>query len=184
MIKGDEKQSDYGPVCLIVSIDKDDAPTDPLDDKYKPTSKGDSIPYTGDPIVLITPGETLPDTYKDYVPKYSVDDGKTWTAELPTGTEPGTYEILVKYENENKKDVYGDELKATIIAGTPLKDDQIPTRKKDLVYDGKDQELVEGPTGKLPDTYTLVYALGNDDITAPEAGTFAEALPKGLKAGT
>jgi hypothetical protein len=185
VIKGGEKQSDFGPVCLKATIREADAPTDSLTDNYKPTSKGDKLPYTGDPVILVNaPKDELPETYSGYVPVYSVDDGNSWTTELPTGTDPGTYDILVKFENKNKKDVYSDDLTATIVAAEPLKDDQIPAGKKDLVYDGNEQELVEGPVGKLPDDYVIKYALGEDDTKIPGSKDFGTGIPKGKKVGT
>ena len=56
-----------------------------------------------------------------------------------------------------------------------------PPAEKDLTYTGENQMLVNA--GQAKDG-TMKYALGTDEITSPDASSYADAIPTGTQAGT
>ena len=64
---------------------------------------------------LITAPASLPDGCKAI--EYSTDGGKTWSEKIPTGIEPGTYTIQVRYVgDENHATIEGEPITVTIKA--------------------------------------------------------------------
>ena len=64
---------------------------------------------------LITAPSSLPDGCKAI--EYSTDGGKTWSEKIPTGIEPGTYTIQVRYVgDENHATIEGEPITVTIKA--------------------------------------------------------------------
>ena len=64
-----------------------------------------------------------------------------------------------------------------------LSDDQKPKAKSGLIETGSELELVSEPRAKLPDGYTMNYALGENDTKSPTYG-WSTAIPTGTNAGT
>ena len=54
----------------------------------------------------------------------------------------------------------------------------------DVIYNGGAIQLINTPTTKLPDGYTMQYAIGTDATTAPAADQFTANVPTGNNAGT
>ena len=103
-----------------------------------------------------------------------------WGTSIPTGTEIGTYYVwyMVKGD-ENHIDSAPACVTVTIDKAAPTF--TAPKAKTGLVENGKAQELITAGTATGG---TMLYALGKDDKTAPDASAFKEAIPSGTNAGT
>lgn len=122
--------------------------------------------YSGQPQALIEAGSTTGGTMD-----YSLD-GKTYSTQIPTGTEAGGYAVYYRVSGgTNYEDVEAKSISVTIskaISGvTP------PTAKENLVYNGQRQVLVNA--GSV-DGGTMEYSL--------DGKTFGTALPEAVDAGT
>ena len=127
------------------------------------SSEREEITYTGNPIQLIEEPERLPGGYE--VIEYSIDGGRTWVRQIPTGTNAGDYEIITRYidtDNEiTPNPLVGNPVIVTINpvpAPDPetLEEDQIPTATSNQDFTGDEMDLVEENTD-LPENYDAVY---------------------------
>lgn len=123
----------------------------------------EEITYTGNPIQLVEEPERLPGGYE--VIEYSIDGGRTWVRQIPTGTNAGDYEIITRYidtDNEcTPNPLIVDPVIVTINpvpAPDPetLEEDQIPTATSNKDFTGDEMDLVEENTD-LPENYDAVY---------------------------
>ena len=132
--------------------------------------------YNGNEQVLVTESANVTD---GYTAQYSTDDGKTWSADLPTGTDAGKYSVKYKFvtEEEGKEDTAEKDLTIEIakMKAPELTDAQKPTAKEKLAYTGEDQELITAPASAV-DGWTIKFAAGTDDL--------AEDIPTGKDAGS
>ena len=103
-----------------------------------------------------------------------------WGTSIPTGTEIGTYYVwyMVKGD-ENHIDSAPACVTVTIDKAAPTF--TAPKAKTGLVENGKAQELITAGTATGG---TMLYALGKDDKTAPDASAFKETIPSGTNAGS
>ncbi|MBQ9232505.1 MAG: hypothetical protein IJ167_00525 [Lachnospiraceae bacterium] len=160
------------------TISKQAAPVS-LNADQKPTAKT-GLTYTGNELELVTAPTNVP---AGYTVQYSLD-GTNWSADLPKGTNTGSYTVKVKYVGDaNHSDFNGTDISVTIgkAAAPTLTDNQKPTAKTGLTYTGSDQTLVTAPI-EIPVGYTgIQYALG----TATEAKQpYITSIPTATDAGT
>ena len=163
------------------TISKQAAPA--LADAQKPTAK-ENLAYNGEPQDLVTAPTSLP---TGYTVQYSIDNGTTWTDDVPSGTKADNYTVKVKYVGDSNHTTFdGEDIPVTISkqAAPALADAQKPTAKENLAYNGEPQDLVTAPTS-LPDGYTgVVYALGTDANTAPSDSLYTTSIPSKTDVGT
>ena len=95
-----------------VTVGKASAPQDSdLTDGQKPTAN--TLVYTAESQVLVAAPTSLVDGYTKV--QYSLDGGKTWADEVPTGIDAGDYTIKVKYVGDDNHTTFvGADLTATI----------------------------------------------------------------------
>ena len=95
--KGDSSHTNSVPKCVTVTIEK--APSTVT---IEPTVEIKTLISSGEPQELITAGEAAGGTMQYAVgtsESTAPDDG--WSAEIPTGTDPGTYYIWYKVVGDN-----------------------------------------------------------------------------------
>ena len=86
--------------------------TTSLSDAQKPAAAS-GLTANGAAQPLVTAPSSLPEGYSKV--QYSLDGGNTWTDDIPTGTDPGTYTVMVKYVgDETHADFVGDAISVTI----------------------------------------------------------------------
>ena len=77
-----------------------------LTDAQKPKGKTGLVYDDGHELTLVTaPTEEV----TGFTVKYSIDDGTTWTTEVPTCTDAGDYTVKVKYVNETTQEEFGGD---------------------------------------------------------------------------
>ncbi len=124
------------------------------------------LTYNGSAQALVTAGEADGGEMQ-----YSTDNS-TWSADIPTKTDVGTYTVYYKVVgDENYNDSSVDSVSVTISKATPTV--TAPTAIEGLKYTGSEQELV---TAGTTDFGTLEYKLGED-------GTYSESIPTATDAG-
>ena len=139
----------------------------------RPTAN--DLAYTGSVQALLTAPSAPP---SGYTLQYSMD-GRTWSAQIPTGTNAGSYTVQVKYVGDDSRSYgEGDDVSVTIApmaAPDSLSATQQPTAN-DLTYTGSAQALVSAPE-ELPNGYTGVeYSLDGE--------TWSGSIPTGTNAGS
>ena len=119
---GDDNHTDFEGDDIPVTIGKKDAPdVSELTDEQKPTGKPD-VTFTGEPQAIAEAPSELPDGYTKV--QYSIDDGETWTDEIPKITNAGDYTVKTKYIGDNNHtDFIGSDISATIDRMTLNADD-------------------------------------------------------------
>ena len=132
----------------------------------------DGLSYTGEPRALVTVeanGCTV---------QYALEEEGEYSAEIPTGTNGGFYNIYYKVENDpNFEDLDVTSVSTTIAKVEPPASDDpnalvtVPT----LTYNGKAQELV------APGTIT---GGGTVKYSRIDSGEYSEAIPAETDAGT
>ena len=156
---GTGSYGDTDPVSLTVSIAK------VASSATAPKAKS-GLKYTGQPQVLVDAGTPV-----GGVMHYSLDN-QTYSAELPKGTDAGTYTVYYKVVGDkNHTDLAAQSIKAAIDKATGGL--TAPTAKTGLVYTGVAQELVNA--GSVIGT-TLQYSKGGTEWTT--------TLPTGINAGS
>jgi hypothetical protein len=178
---GDESHMSFEAGELTVTI----APAAPVapTEAEKPKAM-DGVTFDGGEQALVEAPVGVPE---GHTVEYSTDGGQTWSKDVPTGKNAGTYDVKVRYAaNDDKHENFeGDTLTATIDrAALELADEQRPTAKTGLAYTGERQELVNASEKGLPEgSVRMLYAVGPDGTTAPteEWGT---AVPTATEPGT
>ena len=127
----------------------------------KPTAK--KCQYTGAAQALLTPPAARPEGYAQVL--YSLDDGATWSAAVPTATATGDYAIRVRYVGDAlHMDFDGARIVASIqaAASAPAADPPAPT--------GGSAPAVEAPA---PEPAVLpIAATGNVKAPAQVGKTY------------
>ena len=153
-----------GPVNVTIAPADGPADRDALNENQLPTGKDDLIYNGGRQALVDAPAtENWP---AGYILEYSTDGGSTWTTEVPERINVGEYEIAARYRNTD-----GNYVPEVIDLGTitskispkqapdGLEDNQIPTPKDNLVYNGDPQCLVnETAPENWPEGYVLEYS--------------------------
>ena len=152
----------------------------------KPTIK-EGLVYNGEDQKLLNPGS-------DNV-VYSLDN-TNYSVDIPTGKNAGTYTVYAKTLGDNNHNSVGPwSFTVTIGKANPVYDS--PVGKTGLVYNGYDQELVDGgtsnvlysldgtnystdiPTGKNAGNYTVYYKVEEiDNYYGIEAQNFSVNIAK------
>ncbi len=98
--------------------------------------------------------------------EYRLEDGD-WSTSIPTGKEAGEYKVYVRYTDLDgvyyPSTIERGPINVTIAQATgpanleALAENQLPTVKENLVYNGTRQQLVNVPTNK-PTGYVLEYS--------------------------
>lgn len=144
-----------------------------------PTANAGLI-YNGTAQTLVTKPDELPEGCEKV--RYSIDGGTTWTDDLPTAVNAGTYTVKVKYVGDGAHaDAVGADVQVTIKPKPLTSDDIVATGKgTSLVYSGQPQ----GPTVAVKDGATTLeegtseapkdYVLTNTTATA--AGSYAVSV--------
>ena len=98
----------YGPLPVVIGP----ASASELTDDEKP--QPNALTYIdGVEQELVTAPKKLPEGYTKV--QYSLDGGKTWTDEIPTGMESGDYTVSVQYiGDDNHTTKRGEDIKVTI----------------------------------------------------------------------
>ena len=159
----------FGPVESVIG-----QKTAELTDAEKPHAN--ELTYSGQPQPLVTKPEKLPEGYDKVL--YSIDGGKTWTEEIPAGTEAGEYTVKVKYAgDDNHESFNGEDIPVTIARSkaSGLPENQVP-HSSDPVYDGTEQPLVTPPE-ELPEGYTGVQ------YSTDGGKTWTDEVPTGTESG-
>ncbi len=116
--------------------------------------------------------------------EYKADDSTSdWAAAAEDATTVKAGNYLVRYKATDDKPA---SKSAKVTVGSKkieLTDDQKPTAKTDLIYNGDSQTLVNTPTAELPENFEMQYALGEDADNAPTTGWSAD-IPKGTDVDT
>ena len=157
-VKGDKNTEDVAAKTVKVTISK-----------AMPTVTApkaiDGLHYNGSEQVLITAGKTTGGEMQ-----YSLDN-KTWSKNLPTGKDAGTYTVYYKVVgNKNYEDVAAKQVVPSIIKAEPVV--TAPKAIAGLTANGSAQPLVTA--GKTTGG-TLQYAL--------DGLTWSTAIPKATEAG-
>ena len=99
----------YGPVPVVI----EPASASELTEDEKPQSNAPLTYIDGVEQELVTAPKKLPEGYTNV--QYSLDGGKTWSEEIPTGMESGDYTVSVQYlGDENHITFRGEDIKVTI----------------------------------------------------------------------
>ncbi len=90
--------------------------TPDLTDDQKPAGKTGLV-QTGSDLPLVEAPDDVPE---NYTVMYSIDNGTSWSAEVPTVKAAGTYTVKVKYVSgdEGYADFYGEDILVTV-SGAP-----------------------------------------------------------------
>ena len=137
--------------------------------------------YDGTEKPLVTEDKsTLAGGTMQYALGTATEATQPYTTSIPTATDAGTYYVwyMVKGD-DNHVDSAAACVTVTIDKAAPTF--TAPKAKTGLVENGKAQELITAGTATGG---TMLYALGKDDKTAPDASAFKEAIPSGTNAGT
>ena len=149
-----------GPIAVTIAPAEGPEGIEALAENQLPTGKEDLV-YNGGPQALVNVPSNKP---TGYVLEYSTDGGTTWTTNVPERINAGGYDILARYRNTDGN--YTPEvielgsLHANIApksAPAGLTEDQLPTPKDELVYNGDPQQLVNEPEN-TPEGYVLKYS--------------------------
>ena len=116
--------------------------------------------------------------------EYSVD-GTNWIAvsgTTITGLTPGTYYVRIK---ATETAPHGTPTKVKVgRSEIILQDNQKPTPKTDLIFNGSEQELLNKPSEPLPEgADEIQYAIGTDATTPPTSG-WDTSIPARTDVGT
>ena len=116
--------------------------------------------------------------------EYSVD-GTNWIAVSDTtitGLTPGTYYVRIK---ATETAPHGTPAKVKVGSREIiLQDNQKPTPKTDLIFNGSEQELLNKPSAPLPEgADEIQYAIGTDATTPPTSG-WNTSIPARTDVGT
>ncbi len=171
-------QINYGDSAVsTLSVRIDPAPAPTIADINKPTALNQY--YTGSALPLVEAPEEVPVGYEV---QYKFSNSQTWSTEIPTKTNVGTYTINVRYKDNNNNHVVtelpGPTLTATITkepAPSTLSDEQLPTGKN-LVYTGEPQQLIDAPTESVNGFDKIEYSTDG-------GRTWSTNLPTGTNAG-
>ena len=175
---GDNNHESFVGDYITAEIGKKDPPAELADDQ-KPKAI-DGLKYTGEPQDLVTAPAELPAGYEKV--QYSIDNGETWSDEIPAGTKAGDYSVKVKYVGDNNHaDFIGDVISVGIVI---LTDERRPTAKEGLVYNGSGQQLVNAPKEDIPAPYTMKYAVTTKDEEPDDESLYDTSIPEGTDAGT
>ncbi|MBQ8982739.1 MAG: hypothetical protein IJ079_04045, partial [Lachnospiraceae bacterium] len=110
---------------------------------------------------------------------YSDTEDGTYTTAVPSVTDAGTYTRYYKATAPNHSEAAGSFTVTVIYPAAEVT--TAPTKVNGLIYDGTAQTLINNDG--VASGGTLMYAVGNDDETAPEDGYDVE-LPSGTNAGS
>lgn len=110
---------------------------------------------------------------------YSATEDGTYTTAVPSVTDAGTYTCYYKATAPNHSEAAGSFTVTVIYPAAEVT--TAPTKVDGLIYDGTEQTLINNDG--VVSGGTLMYAVGNDDETAPEDGYDVE-LPGGTNAGS
>ena len=169
---GDDNHTDFEGDDIPVTIGKKDAPdVSELTDEQKPTGKPD-VTFTGEPQAIAEAPSELPDGYTKV--QYSIDDGETWTDEIPKMTDAGDYTVKTKYIGDNNHtDFMGSDIPVTIDRMTLDADDVTVTFSSDSYgYTGNEVKPVPTITiksgGKVLDSsdFDIIYTNNTEVGTA------------------
>ena len=111
--------------------------------------------------------------------KYKVKDAADSTYKAAVPQKKGSYTVMASI-TETDNYLAGSATADFNILGKDVVITDVPVAKSGLVYNGEPQELISAGTVSGG---SLLYALGEDDITAPSNG-WSESIPTGTNAGT
>ncbi|MBQ9391829.1 MAG: Cna B-type domain-containing protein, partial [Lachnospiraceae bacterium] len=102
-----------------------------------------------------------------------------------TGVEDGKVTSYGKLLDKNKTYSFEivDDTAVVAVYQVMYTANMRPTPREGLIANKTSQVLVKAPKEKLPEGYTMVYALGASDTIPPIDTAFSPALPKGYDAG-
>lgn len=138
------------------------------------TAKSNLV-YNGCSQVLVNKGTAL----TGYTVKYKLGDNGTWSTNLPSSVNAGTYKVYCSaFLNSYNVATYVDTITCTISKATPVIK-QFPLAKTGLKYTGKQQELIYNNAVALTvdkkKNLTFNYRVNN--------GSWSSRIPTGLMAG-
>ena len=149
-----------GPIAVTIAPAEGPEGIEDLAENQLPTGKEDLV-YNGGPQALVNVPSNKP---TGYVLEYSTDGGTTWKTNVPERINAGGYDILARYRNTDgnyiPEVIELGSLHANIApksAPAGLTEDQLPTPKDELVYNGDPQQLVNEPEN-TPEGYVLKYS--------------------------
>ncbi len=127
-----------------VNIKKAETSESHLDDGQKPTANKDGasdLTYNGNEQDLIkAPTKKI----EGYTVKYSVDNGVTWTTEVPKKKDAGTYTVKVQYVGDNNHETFnGDDISVKI----EPKEIGLEWSSAEFVYNGDPQQPTATASG-------------------------------------
>ena len=153
-VLGDENHNDSAPQSITVTIAKSEPKADVT---------ANDLTYTGEVQELVT-GST-----DDGELRYCDTEDGAYSADVPTGTNAGEYEVWYKVlGDENHSDSEPQSITVTIAGAEPKAD----VTANDLTYTGEAQELVTGST----DDGELRYS-------DTENGEYSADIPTGVNGG-
>ncbi len=137
-----------------------------------PTAK-ENLTYTGQPLTLAEPGSTA---VGEMYYNVSEDGNGTWSKDIPTGENAGTYKLwykaVVPGDNKNFTSSTPASIDVTIAKRAP--DYAAPTPKRDLVYDGTPKMLIDAG---MSEHGTFQYSLTGKD------GEWSRDIPTAIDGG-
>ena len=119
---------------------------------------------------------TVTDPTSGFTVKYGTEEGTYNLDSSPTQTEVGSKTVYYQVTAEN----YTPNTGSATVTINPKGSSGTPGEKT-LVYNGTAQELV---TAGVAEGGTMMYALGENASTAPEASAFTASIPTGVDAKT
>lgn len=158
--------------------------------KVTPPEPIADLKCTGQPQNLVTPAVVTVGNDQEGSVKYSLDN-QTWSAQIPTATDVGDYEIYYKVaENDEYEEFSGGPISATISKG----DQEAPTgisaeygqTLSDVAlpigWTWEDDSKDVGDAGK--NVFKANYAGDDNYSSKKDVDVTVEVLPKSLKAAT
>ena len=111
-----------------------------------------------------------------------------WTTDFPQGNEPKTYYVCFKARGTRNDVSYFDDSPAEFFIVKIITPEEAmkasvtewPEAKFGLIANGKAQDIVTPGTAEHGE---MLYALGKNSDTPPDAGAFSPSIPKGRNAG-
>ena len=180
---GDGNHEDIRGEDIVVTIGVSEAPSE-VDEPEMPSNND----FTSglDPQPLIEAPERLPEGYDGVL--YSLD-GIEWTEEIPTATEPGVYNVHVRYRGDgNHEDFDGETITVTVSAadyviGNVVQDEEVSEVVIDIHRSDDDARCIRYFTRLEMDGVELVRDSQYTATTGSTIVTFSEDYLRTLTPG-